>query len=155
MTCNIYTYEQQSNIAYELFNSVTKSIKHVITSYREELLLKEIEATTFILLSNIYSTTADIQSFRDMLDGYYINDTQIDEKVLTSFFYYLEDNKEHIENILDEEKFKSLPKFMSEKLSDALEKLYAQLVNASFDLSLKIGDAYIGSESNYNLLQEA
>jgi len=49
ITNNIYLYEQQ-NIANELFNSVTKSIKKAISSYQEELLLKEIETRTFILL---------------------------------------------------------------------------------------------------------
>ena len=155
MTCHIYAYEEQSNIAYELFESLTKSVKQAISSYKEEIFLKKIEAKTFILLSNIYQATAEVESFRDMVDGYYINDPQVDEKVLNHFFYYMEENKENIENILDEEEYMQLPQFISKRLHNAFENLYNQLVNASFDVSLKVGESYIGSESNYNFLQKA
>jgi hypothetical protein len=157
MTGNMYVYgyEEQSNIAYELFTSVTKSVKKAINSYHEELLLKEIQVRTFNLLSDIYVATAEIESFRDMVDGYYINDVEVDEKVLNSFFHYFEEKKDLIEEFLDAEEYNKLPIFIGEKLHDSLDKLYAQLVNASFDVSLKIGESYVGSESNYNLLQDA
>jgi len=154
ITNNIYLYEQQ-NIPNELFNSVTKSIKKAISSYQEELLLKEIETRTSILLDNIYSATTEVISFRDMLEGYYINDPIVDEKILNSFFYYFEEKKDNIENLLDNEEYKKLPEFICDKLQNALENLYSELVNVSFDMSLKIGESYIGSESHYNLLQKA
>jgi len=90
-----------------------------------------------------------------MLECYYINDPIVDEKILNSFFYYFEEKKDNIENLLDNEEYKKLPEFICDKLQNALENLYSELVNVSFDMSLKIGESYIGSESHYNLLQKA
>ncbi|MFK5976913.1 MAG: hypothetical protein QM493_10420 [Sulfurovum sp.] len=155
MTCEPLSYEMQTDVVQELFSSLTKSIKKAMDAYAEELLIERIEVRTFELLTPIYMATSEVKSFRDMIDIYYINDIEVDSKILHSFYYRLEDTKDKIEDILDKEEFNRLSPIIGDRLHSALGELYAELVNISFDISLKIGESCIGSESNYDFLKEA
>ena len=155
MTCSTLNYEIQGNMVQELFDSLKSSVKNAIHAYGEELLLKNIQTKTFRLLTAMYMATSELKSFRDMIAVYYINDIEVDTKVLNMFYDDLEENKDRVESLLDEGAFAQLSPIIGDRLHIALEELYVELVNISFDISLKIGESCIGSESNYHFLEEA
>jgi len=155
MICNAFSYETQSNVMQELFLSLTKSVKKAMSAYTQEFLLEKIEVKTFKLLIPIYMATSEVKSFRDMIAVYYINDIDVDSRVLNYFYERLEESKDKVELLLDKEEFYKFSPIIADRLRISLEELYNELVNVSFDISLKIGEYCIGSESNYNFLEKA
>jgi len=155
MTYSNFSYETQGNVIEELFSSLSKSMKNAFSAYKKELLLESIQTKTFKLLQPIDRATSELKSFRDMIALYYINDIEVDSKVLNIFYDDLEESKDKVECLLDEEAFTKLSPVIGDRLHIALEELYVELVNISFDISLKIGESCIGSESNYHFLEEA
>jgi len=137
----------------ELFEQINKSVSSFLKDLQIYKDNKIVYSETIKCLKEIHLIKAEVDSVRDAVDIYYINDILEDEKNLSIFAQYLDNVADEVEKIL--EKNEILSSKIKETLYDALDDLHSSAVNASFEISQKIAQAYLDNKSNIQLLKEA
>lgn len=152
---NEYYMENQPSLAYELLGS----LKHLFKSFEEAKEQKQLENVKKELLSmtgRVHQMNAEIETIKDFIDNYHINDIKEDELILAEYSDLLEDLKDDVEDTLDNlENTFNIPEPMKNSLVNAYEEFYSSMINTNFAISNKITQAYLESTSDRELLQEA
>lgn len=150
-----YYIEDQPSVAKELLESLKKSFKDFVG---EKIANQEFEnlKKDFIFITNeAHRLNAEIETIRDFIDNYYINDISSDEIVLTKYATMLDKISYKIENILDLIEENKNKNNMLSTLFTTYDDLYSNIVNTNFAISQKITMAYFDSKSDISVLQEA
>jgi len=156
MTVNGFTAEeQQSNLFRTIFDDISGSVKGAISAYKEEFATRDLQRQSYNLLKKINEATAGVVSFRDFIERYHVNDLEADSALLEHFSDSLEESKEVIEGMLDSRDLRKIPGPFRETIYNALDILYGEIVNASLDISMKLGEAALGDSGDFYLLKEA
>lgn len=152
-----YYIENQPSIANELLASFKKTVNGFIT---EKIAIKQFENIKkdfMTITKEAHGINAEVETIRDFIDNYYINEITHDEIILNKYSNILEKMSTKIENILDtlEDAKIKIKNPMIGTLFNTFDELYSNMVNTNFLISQKISMAYFDSKSNISVLQEA
>lgn len=150
-----YYIEDQPSVARELLDSLKKSFKEFIGEKIANQEFENIRKDFMFLTSEAHRLNAKIETIRDFIDNYYINDASSDEVILTKYLTMLDKMSSKIENILEIIEDNKINNTMLSTLFTTYDELYSNIVNTSFTISQKITVAYFDSKSNISILKEA
>ena len=144
------------NILDKLLISVKIKLERLFAQKEIYKIQSRINESFLTLMKFAHEANADIESLRDAIDIYYINDITEDEKILQVFAEMLSQRTEMLEAILDViEELEPMPNNANENLYRAFDELYSNIVNTNFDISQKLASAYLDTQSNTELLKGA
>lgn len=144
------------NILDEFFVSAKTKLEKLFAQKEIYKIQAKINESFLRLMKFAHEANADVESLRDAIDIYYINDIIEDEKILQVFSEMLTQRAEMLEAILDTiEELEPMPNNANENLHRAFDELYSNIVNTNFDISQKLASAYLDTQSNTELLKEA
>lgn len=148
-----------SSVLEEFFNKAKNKLE-ILFAHKELYKIQTLINEQFISIMNLaHETNAQIESIADIVDNYYINDIEQDEKILQKISSMLDSRTEALEAILDAiEEIKNIngfPNHAKDSLHNAFNELYENIVNTNFTISQKIASEYLESEKNQELLEEA
>ncbi len=149
-----YAHNRPS-VAAELLKNISNSYSKFLKQREFEKAIDQVHNKVLTITGRAHRYNAKMESIRDFVDLYYINDIESDEKLLNDFFYFIEETVPEVESILDTIESSDLPKEIKSHIFDAYDELYDTMVNINFAISQKIAEAYLVSQSNTELLQEA
>lgn len=147
--------QNQPSIAAELLKNISNSYSKFLKQREFEKAIDQVHTKVLTITGKAHSYNAKMESIRDFVDLYYINDIESDEKLLNNFFDFIEETLPEVESILETIEAVDLPKEIQTHIFDAYDELYDTMVNINFTISQKIAEAYLVSQSNIELLQEA
>lgn len=150
-----YYIENQPSIANELLASFKKTVNGFIT---EKIAIKQFENIKkdfMTITKEAHGINAEVETIRDFIDNYYINEITHDEIILNKYSSILEKMSIKIENILDILEDAKIKNSMIGTLFNTFDELYSNIVNTNFLISQKISMAYFDSKSDISVLQEA
>ena len=152
-----YYIDNQSSIADELLISLKKLFKDFISEKIINKQLENIKKDFIMITKETHRINAEVETIRDFIDAYYINDIIYDEKILNKYSSVLEKISLKVENILDilENAKTKVDNPIVNSLFNTFDELYSNIVNTNFLISQKISTAYFDSQSNITVLQEA
>jgi len=148
---NYYNIDNQPYIANELLKSLKQDYHNVETKKILNKPQENIKKDFIDTIKTIHMVNAQVETTRDFLDNYYINDIY-DEKILNQFSHILDKMAFMLESILDDLKDEDP---IMQTIINNLDELYSNVVNTNFLISSKISKAYLDSKSNFTILQEA
>lgn len=156
---NQFMITSDSSLLEEFFNKAKNKLE-ILFANKELYKIQSLINEQFISVMNLaHETNAQIESIADIVDNYYINDLEQDEKILQEISNMLDSRTESLEAILDTiEEIKSMDAFPShakDSLYNAFGELYENIVNTNFIISQKIASEYLETERNKELLEEA
>ena len=150
-----YYIENQPSIANELLASFKKTVNGFIT---EKIAIKQFENIKkdfMTITKEAHGINAEVETIRDFIDNYYINEITHDEIILNKYSSILEKMSIKIENILDILEDAKIKNPIIGTLFNTFDELYSNIVNTNFAISQKITMAYFDSKSDISVLQEA
>lgn len=150
-----YYIENQPSIANELLASFKKTVNGFIT---EKIAIKQFENIKkdfMTITKEAHGINAEVETIRDFIDNYYINEITHDEIILNKYSSILEKMSIKIENILDILEDAKIKNPIIGTLFNTFDDLYSNIVNTNFLISQKISMAYFDSKSDISVLQEA
>lgn len=150
-----YYIENQPSLANELLNTFKTTIKNVMIEKEVKQNFKNLKSHLLDLTSEAHDINAEIETIRDFIDSYYINDINLDEKILNKYSTMIDKLVDKLENILDQIEDKITVPQVKNILFNAYDELYSTAVNTNFVISQKIARAYLEDKSNISVLQEA
>ncbi|MBS9782447.1 MAG: hypothetical protein KGV43_01430 [Arcobacter sp.] len=152
-------FDYQTEDEKSLISSLKEGIQGKIASFFQEInnikLEKKLDYQTIYLLRNIHTIKAEMETIRDFINDYYINDIKIDEEVLTDYHELLENYIDKVEKSIDDIEGLKDSNNVVNLILNAYEELYSTMVNINFTISQKISQVYLESQSDINLLEEA
>lgn len=152
---NAYYVQNQPSIAAQLLKNISNSYAKFLEQREFEKALDQVHSKVLTITGKAHRYNAKMESIRDFIDLYYINDIETDEKLLNAFFDVIEERVPGVEDILDTIEALDLPKEIKHHIFSAYDELYDTMVNINFAISQKIAEAYLATQSNTELLQEA
>lgn len=152
-----YYIDDQSSVANELLISLKKAFRDFISEKIINKQLENIKKDFIVVIKEAHAINAEVETIRDFIDTYYINDITYDEKIMNKYSSILEKISERVENILDvlEATKIKIDNPMVNTLFNTFDELYSNIVNTNFIISQKISMAYFDSKSDISILQEA
>lgn len=150
-----YFIDNQPSIANELLNTFKSSVKNIMAEKEARENFKNIQSQLLILTREAHNLNAEVETIRDFIDNYYINDVSQDEIILNKYSHMLDKVSDKVENILDKTENSEMPEPMKNSFFNAYDELYSTVINANFTISQKITQAYFANKSNTSILQEA
>lgn len=150
-----YYIDNQPSVANELLSSLKKAINGFIGEKIANKHFENIKKDFMILTKEGHILNAEIETVRDFIDNYYINDITYDEIILNKYSTMIDKMSVKVENILDKIEASELPKDMKTTLINTYDELYSNLINTNFVISQKSTMAYFDNKSNTSILQEA
>ena len=150
-----YFIQNQPSLANELLNTLKSSVKNIMAEEEARSNFMNIQSQLIILTREAHNINAEVETIRDFIDNYYINDVVQDEIILNKYSHMIDKVSDKVENILDKSEASDMPEGMKTSLVNAYDELYSTVVNTNFSISQKITQAYLASKSNTSILQEA
>lgn len=150
-----YYIEDQPFVARELLDSLKKLFNDFIGEKIANQRFENLKKDFMFLTNEAHRLNAEIETIRDFIDNYYINDASSDEKILNQYSTMLDKISSKIENILEIIEDSKINNPMLSTLFTTYDELYSNIVNTNFTISQKITMAYFDSKSDISVLQEA
>lgn len=150
-----YSMPNQTSVANELLNSIKKMFKNFMIEKEAKNNFINIQTHLLTLTREAHSLNAEIETLRDFINNYYINDIIQDEKILNKYSNMLDNATDKVDVILDNIQKSEMKKEIKRSLHDAFDDLHSTIVNVNFTISQNITLAYLDSKSNSEFLKEA
>jgi hypothetical protein len=152
---NSYYFQSKPSVAAELLKNISDSYAKFLQKREFEKALNRLQETVLSVSGKAHRYNAKMESIRDFVDLYQINDIETEEELFNNFFNFIEELIPSVENILDTIETLDAPEEIKTHIYDAYDELYDTMVNINFAISQKIAEAYLANESHTELLQEA
>jgi hypothetical protein len=152
---NSYYIQNQPSVAAQLLKNISDSYAKFLQKREFEKAIDQVHEKVLTITSKAHKYNAKIESIRDFVDLYHINDIETEEELFNNFFNLIEEKISSVEEILDTIEALEIPKEVKTHIFDAYDELYDTMVNVNFAITQKIAQAYLVNESNTELLQEA
>lgn len=143
-------------VSSNIIEYTVKTLNSISLKFELSRLKSKVNEDFFLILDNAHKINAKIESIRDYIECYHINDILQDEDILQDISDMLSERKDEIEMSLDVlEAMPKMPNNANEVLYNAIDEVYSNIINAEFAISQKIAKAYLDTQSYKELLQEA
>lgn len=152
---NSYYIQNQPSVAAQLLKNISDSYAKFLQKREFEKAIDRVHEKVLTITGKAHKYNAKMESIRDFVDLYHINDIEVEEELFNNFFNFIEETLPSVEDILDTIETLDIPEEIRTHIYDAYDELYDTMVNVNFAISQKIAEAYLANKSNTELLQEA
>lgn len=134
-----------------IFSEYAKKFTEIMNDLTKELQLvklkAEAEKRTIEILNDLNYCIAEMQTYRDLMQSYYINDLKLEEDIFTDLCMYFDDMLDKVE-VLQEKDLSNYPDGLKNIIVKKVDTLYEQVVMAKFEASQKIAEQMIGCQED-------
>jgi hypothetical protein len=135
------------SIFSQLAETFSTTLKELSKEYKQSYVRVELEKEALLIINDINLCIAETQTYRDMIEMYFINDMEIEEDNFTDLCLFFDDIADKVE-ILQKKDVSYFPKKYAELIKHRFDVFYEDIIMAKFEASQKIAEYIIDSEKN-------